>query len=193
MLLKIIDENRVKILMEDQDIDRYGLPFEKLNYDDPHSREFICGLIKKTYEETGINLCDSRVMVEVVPGVARSYYILISKMKQGGEEQIEFDKAELPEPQEYIFLINSGYDLVCFLGQLKGFYPQNSTLYLYNQHYYILLSYQPWAVNDIRFPDLLNHLEEYGTRCEYRLENVSFLKEYGECIVEGNAIDDFVF
>ncbi|MBR4086825.1 MAG: adaptor protein MecA, partial [Clostridia bacterium] len=79
--MKVLDENRVKILIEDQDIELYDLPFEKINYDDRYSRAFIMELLQKTYEETGVNFCECKVMVEVIPGVSNSYYILLSKIE----------------------------------------------------------------------------------------------------------------
>ena len=192
MLLKVLDENRVKILMEEQDIEHYDLPFEKLNYDDPYSRAFIYDLIQKTYDETGIDLSDSRVMIEVVPGVARAYYILISRIKRDGEEQIEFDKAELPEAEEYVFYLPTGESVVRFFGQLKEFYPQNSELYLYNRKYYALLSYNPQAVTDDRFSSFLGRLDEFGERCNYHFKNAAVLKERGECVIGSDAASEFV-
>ncbi len=188
MLLKILDEDRVKILMEEQDIEHYDLPFEKLNYDDPYSRAFIYELMQKTYDETGIDLSDSRVMIEVVPGVARAYYILISRIKQEGERKIEFDKAEIPEAEEYIFCLCKGEELLRFLKHFKIFYPQNSEIYLYNQQYYVLLSYGPQTVKEPRFLEFIYGLEEYGKRCDYQFHNAALLKERGECLAGSNAI-----
>ncbi len=192
MLLKILDENRVKILMEEQDIEQYDLPFEKLNYDDPYSRAFIYDLIQKTYEETGINLCDSRVMIEVVPGVARAYYILISRIKRDGNAKIEFDKAELPEADEYVFLLRTGDELIRFFKQLKAFYPQNSELYCYNRRYYAILSYHAQTENSDSFLEFLNHLDEYGERCDYQFHNISLLKERGDCMIGNDAAGEFI-
>lgn len=180
MLLKALGENSVKVLMEDQDIERYNLPFEKLNYDDPHSRAFIYELIKKSYEQTGINFQDCRLMVEVIPGFSRAYYILITKLDGEGSEEIEFDKAEVGEPETLTFRLENAMQVYRFFEILEQTPPQKSTLYYYNGSYYTVLEF---SVNNTLANDMnlkLKQLEEYGGRCRYCYENEAFLTEKGE-------------
>jgi negative regulator of genetic competence, sporulation and motility len=187
MLVKVLDENRVKILMEDNDIEFYDLPFEKLNYDDPLSRAFIYELIQKTYDQTGVDFMDCRVMIEVIPGVSRAYYILLTKIEQEGQEQFEFDKADKAEAETYIFKLNHGTEVLRFFKCLCEFDPESSELYYYNQKYYITLSFSPAVTVDPKFGLLLNRLEEYGGRVLYNYTNEAFLKEWGELLVGGDA------
>ncbi len=191
MLVKVLDENRVKILMEDQDIEFYGLPFEKINYDDPISRSFIYELIQKTYEQTGVNFRECRVMIEVVPGVARAYYILLTKMVQEGCARIEFDKAEKSDAEVYIFKVFRGSDVIKLFERLKRFPPETSELYCYQNQYYVLLTFLPNQSSKNDFTVFLTELEEYGGRCRYDYVNEAILKEWGELLVGVNAYDVF--
>ncbi|MBQ7935131.1 MAG: adaptor protein MecA [Clostridia bacterium] len=187
MLVKVLDENRVKILMEDQDIDLYDLPFEKLNYDDPFSRAFIYELIQITYDQTGVNFQDCRLMIEVVPGVSRTYYILLTKMQLEGREKIEFDKADRTELEMYIFRVERGSDVLKFFRSLKTHQPEKSDLYFYNGSYYIALSFPPHFSNDPAFLRFLHCLEEFGGRCRFRYTNESILREWGERLLGPDA------
>lgn len=187
MLVKVLDENRVKILMEDNDIEFYDLPFERLNYDDPLSRAFIYELIQKTYDQTGVDFMDCRVMIEVIPGVSRAYYILLTKIDQEGQEQFEFDKADRIETEIYIYKLNNGTDVLKFFKKLQEFKPQTSELYYYNQNYYVALSFLPNATLDPHFECFLMHLQEYGSRVCYHYANDAFLKEWGELLVGSDA------
>lgn len=190
MLVKVLDENRVKILMEDQDIEFYGLPFERINYDDPLSRSFIYDLIQKTYDQTGVNFQDCRVMIEVVPGVSRSYYILLTKIDREGREKIEFDKADRTDTEVYIFRIERGSDVLNFFGRMKQFRPETSELYRYQSSYYITLSFPANLTVRSEFTLFLVQLEEYGGRCRYHYINESLLKEWGDLLAGPNVYDE---
>ncbi len=187
MLVKVLDENRVKILMEDQDIDFYGLPFEKINYDDPLSRTFIYELIQKTYDETGVNFQDCRVMIEVVPGVSRTYYILLSKMDADGLEKIEFDKADRTDVEVYIFRLNCGADVLNLIDKLERYRPERSELYYYGDCYYFVLSFPSYLTARPEFSLFLMQLEEYGGRCRYHYCNESLLREWGRLLLGPDA------
>ena len=189
MLVKVLDENRVKILMEDHDIDFYGLPFEKINYDDPLSRAFIYELIKKTYDQTGVDFQDCRIMIEVVPGVSRTYYILLSKMGADGREKIEFDKADRTDTEVYIFRIDHGSDVLKFFEGLKDFHPDISELYFYRNYFYVTLTFSAMLTVKPEFSSFLMRLEEYGGRCRYHYTNEALLKEWGELLLGPNAYE----
>ncbi len=191
MLVKVIDENRVKILMEDRDIELYDLPFEKLNDNDPVSRAFIYDLIQMTYEQTGVNFQGAHLMIEVVPGVSRTYYILMTRMQIDGEDGVEFGKADLSEAEMYIFRVEFGTDVIKFFEYLKRCPPEKSELYRYENAYYITLSFYPHITQEWDLKEHLNILEEYGTRCRFRLINESLLKEWGIRLAGPNAYEIF--
>lgn len=189
MLVKVLDENRVKILMEDPDIEFYGLPFEKINYEDPLSRAFIYDLIQKTYDQTGVDFQDCRLMIEVVPGVSRTYYILLSKMEMDGREKIEFDKVDRTDTEVYIYRLDQGSDVLRFFSGLERFQPECSELYRYGNHYYVMLSFPAhWTVRP-EFSLFLIQLEEFGGRCRYHYTNESLLKEWGERLAGPDAYE----
>ena len=187
MLVKVLDENRVKILMEDQDIEFYGLTFEKINYDDPLSRAFIYDLIQKTYDQTGVNFQDCRVMIEVVPGVSRAYYILLTKIKKEGRDRIEFDKAERADTEAYVFKFDDGLSVLRFFRNMTQFQPDVSELYCYNNSYYVSLLFPASVAIKPDFISFLMQLEEYGGRCRYQYINESLLKEWGELLLGPDA------
>lgn len=189
MLLKVLDENRVKVLMEEDDIDFFDLPFEKLNYDDPYSRSFIYDLFKKTYEQTGVDFKNCRVMIEVIPGVSKAYYILLSKMKDEAGEQIEFDKAELTETDQYIYSFDSAENVFFFVDQIRRFFPQRIDLYSYNSKYYMVLCFLPAVTQKHEFGILLSELEEFGERCKFKYENEAVLVEWGIHIIGSDVMD----
>ena len=193
MLVKVLDENRVKILVEDQDIAYYDLPFEKLSDDDPASRNFIYDLIRKTYEHTGIDFKDCKVMIEVVPGISGSYYVLLTRISEDGEEKLHFDKAEIAERETYIFKLPQAGAVFAFFGSLKVSPPQESRLYLLGDAYYAVLLFDPTTTQKASFKKLMVSLSEFASRCRYRYMNEGILKEWGECLCDEKACEAFIY
>ncbi len=192
MLVKVLDENRVKILMEDQDIAYYDLPFEKLNYDDPVSKAFIYDLIRKTYEHTGVDFKNCRVMIEVIPGVSGAYYVLLTRMEQSGEEKIEFDKTECCDREMFIYKLEHAFQIPLFFKRFINHPPEGSRLYRYGNAYYAVVSFSPNKAKDEEFSALLLSLEEFGNRCRFHYMNEGLLKEWGDCILDKDAYDYFL-
>ena len=190
MLVKVLDENRVKILMEDQDVEFYDLPFEKINDEEPQVRSFLYDLIQKTHEETGVNLKNCRLMVEVIPGVSRSYYILITRMPGDGTEKLEFDKIDRTDSEMYLFKINDGAGVLRFFDYLKNFRPAKSELYYYQHCYYAALAFRPYQTARADFSSFIMQLEEFGGRCRYHSANEATLREWGELLLGPNAVDE---
>ncbi len=182
MLVKVLDENRVKILMEDQDIDYYDLPFERINEGEPHVQSFLYGLLEKTRDETGLDLNNCSLMVEVIPGVSRSYYILITRISGEEKDKISFDKMERMDLEMYLFFIQDGKEVLDFLNHLKSFPPEKCELYYYRKGYYVALMYRPYQTARPGFASFIMQSEEFGGRCRYSAMNIGILREWGERI-----------
>ena len=192
MLLKVIDENKVKILVEDKDILQYDLPFEKLNYNDKASREFILELIRKTYEQTGVDFMDSKVLIKAIPGAARSYYILFTRLEPGSEQQISFDKAARNDTDVYIFKLFELRDLFTIAGQFEknsGILASKSRIYFYRGAYYLVLEFASQIVSDTAFETFICTLGEFAERCRWNMLNDSLLSEWGTLIAGDDVID----
>lgn len=186
MIVKALDKNRVKILMEDRDIEQFGLPFEKLNYEDPYSKAFIFDLMKIAREQTGVDFQESRTMVEVVPGASRSYYILMTKLMGDGENSVEFDKAEQGETTQYIYQFESGENLLRFCTKTKDAAP--SELYYLNGFYYLVLHVLPQRMAELG--GTMELIEEYGNKCLYDYVNEGILAERGELLMKSNVLQN---
>lgn len=192
MLVKVLDENRVKILMEDQDIAYYDLPFDKISDDDPVSKAFIYELLHKTYERTGMNFQNCRVMIEVVPGVAESYYILLTRIQEEGDGKFEFGKTEMAEREMYVFKLDRAQNVPVFFSLLRNCPPEQSDLYYWNDIYYVTVFFAPAMIEKNEFKRLLLSLEEFADRCKFCYANEGFLKEWGECLCSRNAYEVFL-
>lgn len=192
MLVKLLDSNRIKVLMEEHDILKYDLPFEKLDYNDPVSRTFIYDLLKKTHRQTGVDFSDSRVMIEVIPGFSGTYYILLTRLEKSGDHKIEFDKSQDAENELYIFRIETADEVYRLIRRLNVYRPIKSELYCYNQKYYLFLSYAPRIVSEPGFHFFISQLEEYGGRCSFNLANESVLKERGKLLIDGDVIESLM-
>ena len=60
MLLKVIDKDKVKVLIEDKDLEEYRVTFENIDSDDASSREFLLMLLNEIYSSTGVNFLTAK-------------------------------------------------------------------------------------------------------------------------------------
>ena len=176
MLVKALDSNRVKILIEESDVEKYDLPFERINYDDPISKKFIYELIQKAYEVTGMDFKDRHIMIEVIPGVSKTYYVLLTSLSKNGNSYIEFDKAEKSEEDVYIYKALNANSVLRFASLVCNHTLVKKELYWYRDSYYIVLSYLPISEPD----NLIDLYEEFANRCRFDYINESVLREHGE-------------
>ena len=182
VLLKVLDDCRVKVMVEYADIQKYGMPYEKINYDDPSSRTFIYELICFIKSQTGLDFMNNRLMVEVISGYSKIYYILITKLEQCDGTDIEFDKADKDDNEVYIYKVLHPSKALRFIE--KELNPLSVSLYRYCNEYYLVLMVSPCVVRKDCFVFFLNQLEEFAGKCRYNYVNEAILNEYGEQILE---------
>ncbi len=182
MQVKVLDENRIKILMEDQDVEYYDLPFERINEEEPLVQEFLSDLLKRTKTEIGLDLHNSSLLVEVIPGSSRSYYILITRMAGQEDAKTSLYSEESAKAEMYLYMINDGEDVLRFFEQLRAYPPETAELFYYRKCYYAALYYRSRQISHPSFYSLLMQLEEFGGRCDYHAANIGLLRERAELV-----------
>ena len=180
MLLKVLDDCRVKIMVESVDIQKYEMPYEKIDYEDPSSRAFIYELICYIKEHTGLDFTSNKLMVEVIPGCSRVYYILITKLERCEETDIEFDKTALDEREVYVFRLLKLSETMNFIKKKTD--RLNVLVYRYGRDYYLVIMASPQLARKDFFENFLIQMDEYAGRCRYNYMNEAILNEYGELV-----------
>lgn len=184
MKIKVLSDASVKVLMENEDINAYQMPFSALNQNDAHSLEFICELLFIILEKTGISFLEDDLMIEATGGWGGNYYILVSRSDQSVGIHLKKDGHQLDNVM-FIYMFTNPRDFrglaTCF-ARFSNFIPTDSELFKLGKQYYILLSFDAEQTKHPAFSMLGCSLCEYFKKCRHIPELEGVLRERGEML-----------
>lgn len=187
MLLKVIDKDKVKVLIEDKDLEEYSVTFENLDSDDASSREFLLMLLNEIYSSTGVNFLESKVLVEVIPGISNSYYIIITRLSPSSDNAVHIDKTAKADEDMYLFELycpENIFDIAGVFEKNKDVKISATRMYKYRGKYYFTVDFPPETVSGERFYMIIKRLTEFCTKCKWSIINEALLEEWGELLAK---------
>ena len=177
MLIKAINKDKVKILIEDKDIGLFP-DIKNLDPDSEKSRALILKLLKEVHTRTGIDLLYGKVVIEAVSGTGGSYYLLITRVKDNDREA---------DGDLYLFVACALENIIDAMRAFKTYENltvSGSAIYSYKNKYYLAVEFPPSTVSDGKFYLLVKELCEHLEKCKWSILNEALLKEWGELIVQ---------
>jgi adapter protein MecA 1/2 len=204
MFMKIekINENMIKVTISLNDLEERNIDLNALNYNSPAAQELFWDMMEQAEEQFGFNLSDSQLIIEPIPDSTDGFIITITKIDEDGDfESIQkYIKSKLKKSDLRVkkkgrricsaIVIHSfdSIDDVCALSRkLEGIYAGESTLYKCRDTYYLTMTRLSSQSPNAKLLEIC--LGEYGNK----IGNINFydgyLNEYGEKIIEGNALE----
>ena len=196
MKIKKISENKVQIIITNQDLEERDFKKWELMPLSPKTQELFQDLLDMAYEECGFEIeDDSQLMVEAYPLSLDSIAVVITKVSSKGSS--EYLNLFLPHHQEVsddtdedeILKIERGAKQVWSFPNLEVCIElcarldpdalENSALYKYGGNYYLALAIIPKLQHEVTAL-----LGEYG---EWVSFDEVFLKEYATVMIEREA------
>ena len=80
MELIVISESKLKIMLEKEDMKRYGLFGSELNYDDPPTRKKLLSILDKAKEECGFDTGSEKLLVQLYPSKDGGSEMFVTKL-----------------------------------------------------------------------------------------------------------------
>lgn len=193
MFLKVINSDKVKILVEEKDIVEYGLNFENLDYNESLSKNFVLQLLEETYLKTGINFLDSKILIEAVPAISNSFYVIITRLSYSDAPSVNFDKTVRSDEDMYLFELSSPENLFDIIEVIRngGFKTGEMRLYEYRKKFYFSIDFPPETADSDSFYLLVRKITEYSEKCKWRITNEALLKEWGTLLISSEQFSDF--
>lgn len=202
MKIERIGDNIIRVTITYSDLEERNVDLNALNYNSPAAQEFFWDLMEQAEEQLGFNLTDSQLIIEPVPDSDEGFVINITKVDEEGEfESIHkyiknrMKKSDLRVKRKarrvssplLIYTFRSLNDICELADRLDLHYSGESTLYRCRDAYYLTLLKSGLLTPSMKMFDMM--LAEYGTK----ISNINFiegyLNEYGEIIIEGNALE----
>ena len=142
MKIEKLDDNKIKISINNEDLSLWGVSSEAIKNNSPEVKELFFSLLRKAKDETGFEYDDSRIMVEVCANSPGDITLLITRVSNENERAV-FEKiarsarkhSPQEEQKEAIFEF-SDFETVIKLCHAVNTYFGGS-LYEYNDKYYI--------------------------------------------------------
>lgn len=185
MQLKVIDKDKVKILIERKDIEENLISFESIDSQQKASREFILMLLKETYMRTGLNFLNSKILIEALPGTADSFYVIITRISAPLENSVELDTTLKADEDMYLFKLNNAENIFDIIETAKIFENieiSRSKLYKYKDCFYLAVYFPPKTVAAAEFDKLISGICKFSQKCKWTLYNEPVLFEWGEIL-----------
>ena len=202
MKIEKINENMIKVTISINDLEERNIDLNALNYNSPAAQELFWDMMEQAEEQFGFNLSDSQLIIEPIPDSTDGFIITISKIDEDGDfESIQkyikskLKKSDLKVKKKgrkvcsaiIIYSFNNIDDVCDLSRKLDGMYTGESILYKYRDTYYLTMTRM--SAQSPNSKQLEIFLGEFGNK----INNLSFydgyLNEYGEKIIDGNALE----
>ena len=179
MLFKVINNDKVKILVENSEIDKTFL--YNLNTNNEVAKDTLAYLLISIYNETGISFLNSKVYIEIIEGTTNTYYIIITRLKS--QDNDDFIIAEpLQEDDMYIYHIKNIENLFDASKIIDIDFIQKDQLLEYKDKLYFLIYFKNQYLQNEQLRLGISKLDNLFTRCKSKLVADAILNEWGTVI-----------
>jgi len=202
MKIERVSENIIKVTISLNDLEERNIDLSTLNYNSPAAQELFWDMMEQAEIEFGFNVSDSQLIIEPIPDSDEGFIITITRIDDEGDfESIhkyiknKFRKTDIRVKKKtrrvlstiLIYSFDNFDDLCSLCKKVQSLYLGESSVYKCKSTYYMVLTRSNLTVSDTKMFEIL--LGEYGKK----VQNVGFyegyLNEYGERVVEGNAVE----
>ena len=189
MELLRIGDKKLKVTLSGEDMEHYRLDGETMDYDTTETRSAFWQILDEAKHKTGFDAGGGKIFVQIYPsraGGCEMYVTLVGREEEGDAEQAP------PVCTEGIYCFDSLATLlnVCRMLDELG-YRDTSAAYTAEGDYYLVINeHRRVGVYGSRPLGEYSFLEEYGTRY-FGGVRLSYLREHGRCLREGDAVSLF--
>jgi len=197
MKIEKITENKIRIILNLEDLKNNNLDLQTLINNSAESHQMLLSLLDKAEEEIGFITKDCKIMIEALASSDGQFVFTITKFAPENEKSI-LPKKNLSikrktiklETKNVIYSFDSFDDFCLFANFTKNCnlnnFSKDFSLYLYNNTYYLVIS----KINT-KFEYLhqfYSSISEFAKLVTYSRTFEAKLLEYGKFIIKKNAI-----
>ena len=215
MKIERINENQIKLTLTKSDLSERNIKIEDLTKTNEKTTALFRDIIEKAFEECGFEAENTPLMVEAMPASMDGIMIIVTKLEEGKTSDIDnkinimkqtkdfnnfspFKRKPLYNPnsqikgddnQLIIYSFDNIDDIINISERVKNKFNGISSLYKYDNRYFILLQNPSNSQKKYDFSNIEDIIGEYGQKHISAVLSKYFLIEHGEKIIENQAID----
>lgn len=186
MKIEILKENKLKIMLEPDDLKRWGINAANVLKNEPHSRDMFVEILKRAEKETGFCCINSKLVVEsAVNSEKKQLTLYVTKVASQKDKEL-FDKiycendvciisgesVKAQKDNDLMVRLNSLENVIQVSKVFNSFC--GNELFWYNENYYVTVPHR-----------LENKISEFGeilSECQRII-----IEEHGDKIIDKNA------
>ena len=192
MKFELLKPNKIKVIVEPHDLDKWGVTADDMAKNSPETREIFFEMLRQAEKETGFSCSNSRLVVEAaIRSDSNELTLFVTKVDSDDEKEL-FDKLsmaikpimekelkkavgnkEKKAPEKSTMVELSDFEDV-----IKMCYSMREcmwgSLYSYNDKYYMTM-----------LPEYINKASEYGSVCPEAYRSV--VEEHGVLVIKSSA------
>jgi len=185
MKFEKLKPNKIKIVIDADDLLKWGISADALVNNAPETREMFMSLLRQAEEETGFSCNNSRLVIEASAHIHGELTLFVTKV-DSEEEYALFEKISAikkPEsiikpakkntlPAKVIVELETLEDVITFAYAFENYY--GGSLYLYDDMYYMIVDSSE-----------IKNAAEFGKERSSRKKLL--VQEHGKSIAKDNA------
>ncbi|MBE6903412.1 MAG: adaptor protein MecA [Ruminococcaceae bacterium] len=176
MKLQLLDKNRLKVILEKDDLSYYDLSFATIDCKDRHTKEVFYSVIEQAKIQTGFNPKDKRLLIEAYP-------------EDNGNILLYFTKivSEKNESTELVYEFAQIDDILDSFKIFKKSFIRTFDFNIYKLKDKYFLSFIADTDDNASLSSMMLELNEYGKHNE-SFNKKSYLDEYAILLCENFSI-----
>ncbi len=199
MRIEKINENVLRVTITMNDLEERNIDLGSLNYNSPAAQELFWDMMEKAEEEYGFASGESQLIFEASPENEDGFVVTITKVDADGEfESIQkyikskYKNSELKQKKKKskvcstmkIYCFNNLDDVCKLAKRVISIYSGDSSLFKCRDSYYLLLNGTSANSQTLEIT-----MSEYSVLVGNPGFFEGYLNEYGEKIIQDNAIE----
>lgn len=193
MRIEKINDNKLKILLTNDDLKERNIKMAELAFGSEKTRDLFKEMISIAADEYDFYADDSQLMIEAIPISLEAIVIMVTKMDE--EEKIVMHTKKKKSKSSFVRAVENmsiyefyTLDDVCLVAKvLYARFSGESVLVKKDKKYFLVLNNN--AGDEITDEELEIIIGEYGKKRIVNPISKAYLFEHGEVIIKENAID----
>lgn len=186
MELILIDDTKLKIILNNSDMQHYRLDCSCANYNNTETRRAFWDILDEAKHKTGFDAASDKVFIQLYPSKEGGCEMYVTKMEPLCSSKRRPSQAKNSNCDTMIFSFKTLRDMisVCRLIRSYTYHLESKAWVDEDKICYLFLTPE----DGINISHLIGVINEFG--CNLPVENIiSYIKEHGKIICETCAIE----
>lgn len=195
MKIEKLTENKIRIIIKQEDMESNDIDLHKFVLKSIESQNLFLKILNKAKEEFDFDIDGYKLLIETFSSSDDIFIFTITKYLDNESKKLKVKKKSNNNSNTLFKIINfNEFEDFCYFCEMLlntniniNTFCKNNSLYLYNNTYYLIL--ENINVSESNFKKFNNYISEFFTYKQFSKNFELKLKEHGKLIFKKNAIN----